>query len=84
MRGLAAGERADHLGQEPLRPVEELLVAGDVVEVQHRRPVQRGGQAPGEGGLSGAGVPVDTDEPDRSQGGGKPAQPGGEVVNGDS
>ncbi|GLX52289.1 hypothetical protein Shyhy01_52390 [Streptomyces hygroscopicus subsp. hygroscopicus] len=59
-------------------------MAGDVVEVEHRRPVQRGGQPPGEGGLPGAGVPVDADQPDRSEGRREPAQPGGEVLNGDS
>ncbi|GGW51090.1 hypothetical protein GCM10010503_30150 [Streptomyces lucensis JCM 4490] len=59
-------------------------MAGDVVEMQHRRPAQRGGQPSGEGGLPGAGVPVHADQPDRPQGGRKPAQPVGEVLNGDS
>ncbi|GHE02453.1 hypothetical protein GCM10010339_25730 [Streptomyces alanosinicus] len=84
MRALAAGERADHLGGEPVGPREEPRVAGDVVEVQHRGPAESLGQLSGEGGLPRTGVPVDTDQPDRSEGGGKPAQPGGEIANGGS
>ncbi|BDH04942.1 hypothetical protein HEK131_21690 [Streptomyces seoulensis] len=81
---LTPAQRLDHLGGQAAGPGEELVVAGDVVQVQHRCPAERGGQVPGEGGLPGARVSVDADQPDRPQGGGEAAQTAGEVVNGDS
>ncbi|GAA5047945.1 hypothetical protein GCM10023336_13730 [Streptomyces similanensis] len=84
MRHGAARERLDHLGQQPPVPGEQLLMAGDVVQVQHRRVVQRRGQASGERGLPGAGVPVDADETDRTAGRRKAAELGGEGVDGGS
>ncbi|GAA4036471.1 hypothetical protein GCM10022233_00580 [Streptomyces shaanxiensis] len=81
MGGLAPGERFDHLGQQAPGPLEQLVVARDVVEVQHRGVAERPGQLPGERGLSGAGVPVDGDQADRAAGRGEAAESGGEVVN---
>lgn len=80
VRGLAVAERGDHLAQQPPGPVEQFVVAGDVVEAQHRRAAEGVGQMSGERGLSGAGVPVDADQTDRTAGRGQPAEPGGEVV----
>jgi hypothetical protein len=74
-------ERGDHLRQQALGPLEQLVVAGDVVEVEHRGVAQFPGQLPGERGLSGAGVSVDADEADRAAGRREAAEPGGEVVN---
>lgn len=56
----------------------------DVVEVQNGCAAQFRGQLPGEGALSGAGVPVDADQADRAAGGRQPVQMWDEVVNGSS
>ncbi|GGV61411.1 hypothetical protein GCM10010340_30380 [Streptomyces griseoloalbus] len=82
MRGLAAAERFDHLAQQPSGPAEQFLVTGDVVEPQHGSAVQNLRQLSGERRLPGAGVSVDTDEPDRAAGRAEPADTGGEIVNG--